>query len=898
MSPKKIVLSVFLLLLKNEVLMVSCQEDLVYRGTGVDYNGRHNSYTINNQTVILGGLFSIRTNENNECAHVRTNIIQIIEAMALTTDRINNNNTFLPGITLAYEIRDTCILPNYALEQSLSLITARELLENGMSAGVSGVVGTSFSSVSIPVASLLRLFKIPQISYAATAEVLSDKSRFDYFFRTIPPDSLQARAIAAVIIKFNWTYIIAIHSDDDYGKGGIAALQNELESANLSSRTLCPGSVIPVSTSATSKNYVEIVEKINKEWVANSSVVILFAQLSNAEGIFEAVLQKQVDDAEFAKRNITWIGSDSWGGRVPPRYNKIARGSLSTIPQVRSSEDFDEYFLSLHPSRNNTRNPWFNEYWEQIFNCSLGGQNSIDRDSCNLDNQIQSRENGYHQTSFLPLVIDAVNAFAHALHNMQKDKCPGSEGLCSKILAETRLQGRVIKGDLLLRYLQNVSFEGTSADRIEFDNNGDQQGGYNIMNLQVNSNGSYSYINVGNWYHNRITPLIIHSDIQWKHSINSSDVPESICSRPCGGGEYPQPVVNQAECCWTCKQCGGPRQVSDGLECRECDLGFRPSEDKTSCVYIQPNFLTWSDPLAIIIMILSLLGIAATTFVIVVFIIYRKEHLIKASSRELSSILLCGIMLCYLLPFVYIAKPSPASCAIRRFGVGFCFSLCFSALLVKTNRIHRIFNQKSITLQAPPLINPQSQLFFTALLVSIQVLIAVVWLVVERPNTIFLYDDFTTELLCSENPFIGLSVTLAYNLLLLLVTTYFAFRTRKVPQNFNEAKFINLTVYTLCVLWIAFIPTYFITTALRTSFHTGSLVIAIILSATVTLCCLLLPKVYFLFSRKKKGSDQNPTTSMDTFRTNINPNNILPDKGQSSRKTDMVDVSIQTDMPE
>ena len=897
MSPKKIVLSVFLLLLKNEVLMVSCQ-DLVYRGTGVDYNGRHNSYTINNQTVILGGLFSIRTNENNECAHVRTNIIQIIEAMALTTDRINNNNTFLPGITLAYEIRDTCILPNYALEQSLSLITARELLENGMSAGVSGVVGTSFSSVSIPVASLLRLFKIPQISYAATAEVLSDKSRFDYFFRTIPPDSLQARAIAAVIIKFNWTYIIAIYSDDDYGKGGIAALQNELESANLSSRTLCPGSVIPVSTSATSKNYVEIVEKINKEWVANSSVVILFAQLSNAEGIFEAVLQKQVDDAEFAKRNITWIGSDSWGGRVPPRYNKIARGSLSTIPQVRSSEDFDEYFLSLHPSRNNTRNPWFNEYWEQIFNCSLGGQNSIDRDSCNLDNQIQSRENGYHQTSFLPLVIDAVNAFAHALHNMQKDKCPGSEGLCSKILAETRLQGRVIKGDLLLRYLQNVSFEGTSADRIEFDNNGDQQGGYNIMNLQVNSNGSYSYINVGNWYHNRITPLIIHSDIQWKHSINSSDVPESICSRPCGGGEYPQPVVNQAECCWTCKQCGGPRQVSDGLECRECDLGFRPSEDKTSCVYIQPNFLTWSDPLAIIIMILSLLGIAATTFVIVVFIIYRKEHLIKASSRELSSILLCGIMLCYLLPFVYIAKPSPASCAIRRFGVGFCFSLCFSALLVKTNRIHRIFNQKSITLQAPPLINPQSQLFFTALLVSIQVLIAVVWLVVERPNTIFLYDDFTTELLCSENPFIGLSVTLAYNLLLLLVTTYFAFRTRKVPQNFNEAKFINLTVYTLCVLWIAFIPTYFITTALRTSFHTGSLVIAIILSATVTLCCLLLPKVYFLFSRKKKGSDQNPTTSMDTFRTNINPNNILPDKGQSSRKTDMVDVSIQTDMPE
>ena len=312
-------------------------------------------------------------------------------------------------------------------------------------------------------------------------------------------------------------------------------------------------------------------------------------------------------------------------------------------------------------------------------------------------------------------------------------------------------------------------------------------------------------------------------------------------------------------------------------------------------MFIQPTFLTWSDPLAIVIIILSLLGIAATTFVIVVFIIYRNEHLIKASSRELSAVHLCGIMLCYLMSFVYIAKPSRASCAIQRFGVGFCFSLCFSTLLVKTNRIHRIFNRKTLTLQAPPLVNPQSQLFFTALLVAIQVLIAVVWLVVEHPNTIFLHDDFTTHLLCSENPFIGLSVTLAYNLLLLVVTTYFAFRTRKVPQNFNEAKFINLTVYTLCVLWLAFIPAYFVTTARHASFRTGSLVIAIILSATVTLCCLLVPKVYFLFSRKRKGNSEYPTTTMDTFQNPVSPNNVLTDKRQSSYKSDLVDVAIQID---
>ena len=324
MNPKvMILLLVFVLvvyLLKNH--HVSCQ-DLVYRGTGVDYNGRQNSNVFNNQTVILGGLFSVHTSENNECSQrVHTHIIQYIEAMVLTIARINNDTNLLPGITLAYEIWDTCILPNYALEQTLNFITRNELAsaDASMSAGVSGVVGATFSSVSIAVASLLRLFRISQISYSATAEVLSDTTRFDYFFRTVPPDSLQARAIAAIIVKFNWTYVIAIHSDDDYGKGGIASLQRELRSFNLSSQ-ICLAFVIPVSDSATGEDYSDIVDKINQEWVANSSVVVLFAHLVNAEGIFEAILQKQEMDAKFAERNITWIGSDSWGNKQ--RENKL-----------------------------------------------------------------------------------------------------------------------------------------------------------------------------------------------------------------------------------------------------------------------------------------------------------------------------------------------------------------------------------------------------------------------------------------------------------------------------------------------------------------------------------------------------------------------------------------------
>lgn len=185
-------------------------------------------------------------------------------------------------------------------------------------------------------------------------------------------------------------------------------------------------------------------------------------------------------------------------------------------------------------------------------------------------------------------------------------------------------------------------------------------------------------------------------------------------------------------------------------------------------------------------------------------------------------------MLCYCLPFFFITKPSPWICGIRRFGIGFCVVLCYTTLLIKTNRIHRIINRPTGSIQAPPLISSQSQLFFTTLLVAIQILIAIVWFVFETPSTTYTYTKTSTELKCSYSPVIGLSIILGYNFLLILITLYFAFRTRKVPQNFNEAKFITFTMYALCILWLTFIPLYFATARLGTVYQTGSLVLAVI----------------------------------------------------------------------
>ena len=106
--------------------------------------------------------------------------------------------------------------------------------------------------------------------------------------------------------------------------------------------------------------------------------------------------------------------------------------------------------------------------------------------------------------------------------------------------------------------------------------------------------------------------------------------------------------------------------------------------------------------MAVFILVCANLGIIMTMITMLVYVVFYKHSIIKANSRELSGILLVGLIYCYILPFLFVVKPSPAICGIRKFAVGFSFSVCFSTFLVKNNRIHRIFNRSADQLKILP----------------------------------------------------------------------------------------------------------------------------------------------------------------------------------------------------
>lgn len=68
--------------------------------------------------------------------------------------------------------------------------------------------------------------QIPQISYASTSSELSDKSRFDYFSRVVPPDNLQARAMVDIVKQLGWKYVSTVAVEGNYGEKGIEAFEN------------------------------------------------------------------------------------------------------------------------------------------------------------------------------------------------------------------------------------------------------------------------------------------------------------------------------------------------------------------------------------------------------------------------------------------------------------------------------------------------------------------------------------------------------------------------------------------------------------------------------------------------------------------------------------------------
>ncbi|XP_028045251.2 uncharacterized protein LOC105833705 [Monomorium pharaonis] len=823
--------------------------------------------------LVLGGLMMVHEREDTiTCGRVMPQGgVQALEAMLYTLD-ILNDREIVPGVKIGAHILDDCDKDTYGLEMavdfikgSISNIDGAEYHCNKTAVRkvISGVVGAASSVTSIQVANLLRLFRIPQVSFFSTSPELSNKQRFEYFTRTIPSDHYQVKAMVDIVLTMGWSYVSIIYEESNYGIKAFEELEELLGKHNIC--IAVKEKLVKDSGVAEEVAYDDIVSKLLTKPRARGCII--FGSDQEVAGVMRAVRRRNVTGV------FSWIGSDGWSARglVSNGNEPEVEGTLSVQPQANPVKGFEEYFLNL-TVENNRRNPWFVEFLEDHFKCRYPNAprtpyNNYTR-NCTMKERLTKQNTAFEDQ--LQFVSDAVMAFAYAFRKMHNDLCKGKRGLCDEM--------KPIKGTTLLQYLRTVDFEGLSGDKFKFDENGDGPARYNIIHFKQTEPGKYKWIRVGQYLEGRL--LLNMSEIQFK--LGHPRPPVSVCSLPCEVGQAKKYVEGE-RCCWHCFNCTQYqiRHPEDETQCTQCERGTLPDETHSMCREVPEEFLRPESGWAIGAMSFSATGILVTLFVCGVFLKHNDTPVVRASGRELSYVLLSGILLCYLVTFTLIFKPTHIVCGIQRFAAGFCFTVVYAALLTKTNRISRIFNAGSA--KRPSFISPRSQLIICSGLVSVQILINIVWMIIDPARAMHHYPTMEDNLLVCNN-YIDTSYMIAftYPIILIIVCTIYAVLTRKIPEAFNESKHIGLTMYTTCVIWLAFVPLYY-GTGSNVALRITSMSVTISLSASVTVVCLFSPKLYIILIRPERNvrptvraGRPNPTKSSAITATNASSTMMGP----------------------
>ncbi|EGW03045.1 Metabotropic glutamate receptor 6 [Cricetulus griseus] len=131
----------------------------------------------------------------------------------------------------------------------------------------------------------------------------------------------------------------------------------------------------------------------------------------------------------------------------------------------------------------------------------------------------------------------------------------------------------------------------------------------------------------------------------------------------------------------------------------------------------------------------------------------------------------------------------------------------------------------------------------------------IAWLGAQPPHSVIDYEEQRTVdpeqargvLKCDMSD-LSLIGCLGYSLLLMVTCTVYAIKARGVPETFNEAKPIGFTMYTTCIIWLAFVPIFFGTaqSAEKIYIQTTTLTVSLSLSASVSLGMLYVPKTYVI----------------------------------------------------
>ena len=717
------------------------------------------------------------------------------------------------------------------------------------------------------------------ISYSAAFSDFDSKT----MLRTIPSNFYRVQALLELVKQLEWNYLTVISS---YGHDG--ELDAKKFISKLSRIGVCIGEQIylPKQSSADHNTFDNAVVRIQKD--PRIKAVILFTVNKDSRSIMKALKDKKL---EQFYQIVCAFGCTNYK-EVVEEVEDVALGTISLDIHYRRDYEFEKHFLSLTPKTNN--DSYFIAFWEKVFNCSVNDGNITNHSSghtpCTGEEKLEEGK-GYYPLTPVHTVIDAVNSFSYALKELIRNVChKDQEWMSDKsecVINPNQWKKYKTK---ISNYLNKMSYQDGTLKNLKFLKIECQ---YDI-HLFVNERGVYKSKYIGKWVVNKTDKDQLHDSSELDALFNMTYLRENgsdshiraRCSEQCITGYVKVRDQNDmiSQCCWKCQKCP-PSNIVHNDSCIPCDEKERATESK--CVPLPEQYLDMGTnkgySFQVVILFSSFGGLFSTMFVAVLFIKFNGNRIVRAYGRDLCYMILAGVAILFICPFPFLAKPSTISCIFRGSLPGIAFLTCYAPLFLKINRIYRIFLHAQTSVARPVLVSSKSLLLCSFGIVSVQFLLAAVWLVSKMP-----YPDAVLSrkreyviLTCTgESSPILMLLNVILSVIFMVSSTVLAFKTRHFPKNYNESKYIGITLYVTCVSWALFFPCYFFVSSENSDFFREYLMcILCVLIGYITLLGLFATKVKLLLCTSKEKLSQKsngpPSISFSFEPTNNHEINRL-----------------------